>query len=130
MGVAYVRLVRGSTLLCLGVFIATLALSAMRTDPAWSQASAANVGEGEKLAFDRGKGNCLACHQISGGDLTGNVGPALDHMKARFPDRKQLYDLIWDESKRNPQTVMPPFGTNHILTPDEINKVIDFLYGL
>jgi sulfur-oxidizing protein SoxX len=114
----------------LGLAIATLVLAVMQADPAWSQTPAAAVAEGEALAFDRGKGNCLACHQISRGDLTGNVGPALDHMKARFPDRKELYDLISDESKRNPQTVMPPFGTNHILTPDEINKVIDFLYSL
>lgn len=128
MGVADVRL-RKSSLLCLGLSIATLSLAVMRTDPAWSQTPAA-VAEGEKLAFDRGKGNCLACHQISRGDLTGNVGPALDHMKARFPDRKELYDLIWDESNRNPHTVMPPFGTNHILTPEEINKVVDFLYSL
>jgi L-cysteine S-thiosulfotransferase len=51
-------------------------------------------------------------------------------MKHRFPDRKEIFELIWDESKRNPQTVMPAFGTNHILTEDEINKLIDFLYSL
>ena len=37
-------------------------------------------------------------------------------MKARFPDRKELAAIISDETKRNPQTVMPPFRRNLILT--------------
>ena len=71
---------------------------------------------GETLAFDRSKGNCLTCHVIKGGDAPGNVGPPLSDMKARFPDRKELAAIIFDETKRNPQTVMPPFGRNLILT--------------
>ena len=42
--------------------------------PACAQSAAA---EGQKLAFDRGKGNCLTCHQIKGGDLPGTIGPPL-----------------------------------------------------
>jgi len=91
-------------------------------------AQSPSAAAGEKLAFDRSKGNCLTCHVIAGGDAPGNVGPPLSGMKARFPDRKQLAAIIYDESKRNPQTVMPPFGRNLILTDQEINDVIDFLY--
>jgi sulfur-oxidizing protein SoxX len=87
-----------------------------------------SVADGEKLAFDRGKGNCLTCHVIKGGDAPGNLGPALADMKQRFPDRKELFAIIFDETKRNPQTVMPPFGRNLILTNEEINSIIDFLY--
>lgn len=83
---------------------------------------------GEELAFDRSKGNCLTCHVIKGGDAPGNVGPELSDMKSRFPDRKELHDIIFDETKRNPLTVMPPFGRNLILTDQEIESVIDFLY--
>ena len=83
---------------------------------------------GETLAFDRSKGNCLTCHVIKGGDAPGNVGPELSNMKERYPDRKELRAIITDETKRNPQTVMPPFGRNLILTGDEIEAVIDFLY--
>ena len=83
---------------------------------------------GQTLAFDRSKGNCLTCHDIKGGDAPGNVGPPLSNMKARFPDRKQLAAIIYDETKRNPQTVMPPFGRNRILTDQEMNDVVDFLY--
>jgi sulfur-oxidizing protein SoxX len=83
---------------------------------------------GEMFAFDRSKGNCLTCHDIAGGDSPGNVGPPLAGMKARFPDRAELEAIIFDETKRNPQTVMPPFGRNLILTQSEIEAVIDFLY--
>lgn len=93
-----------------------------------ASAQSPSVASGEKLAFDRSKGNCLTCHVISGGDAPGNVGPPLTGMKARFPDHKQLAAIIYDETKRNPQTVMPPFGRNLILSDQEINDVIDFLY--
>ncbi len=83
---------------------------------------------GQALIFDRSKGNCLTCHVIAGGDAPGNVGPDLSDMKKRYPDRKQLAAIIFDETKRNPLTVMPPFGRNLILTNAEIESVIDFLY--
>ena len=80
------------------------------------------------LAFDRSKGNCLTCHDIKGGDAPGNLGPPLADMKGRFPDRKELAAIVFDETKRNPQTVMPPFGRNLILTDGEIEAIVDFLY--
>jgi sulfur-oxidizing protein SoxX len=83
---------------------------------------------GQALAFDRSKGNCLTCHDIKGGDAPGNVGPQLADMKQRFPDRNALAAVIFDETKRNPQTVMPPFGRNLILSHDEIEAIVDFLY--
>jgi sulfur-oxidizing protein SoxX len=83
---------------------------------------------GQTLAFDRSKGNCLTCHVIAGGDAPGNVAPPLSDMKTRFPNRSELAAIIYDETKRNPLTVMPPFGRNLILTHDEIEAVIDFLY--
>ena len=83
---------------------------------------------GQSLAFDRGKGNCLTCHDIKGGDAPGNLGPPLADMKSRFPDRKELAAIVFDETKRNPQTVMPPFGRNLILTDGEIEAIVDFLY--
>jgi L-cysteine S-thiosulfotransferase len=83
---------------------------------------------GQVLAFDRSKGNCLTCHDIKGGDAPGNLGPPLADMKNRFPDRKELAAIVFDETKRNPQTVMPPFGRNLILTDGEIEAIVDFLY--
>ncbi len=90
--------------------------------------SASSVMPGETLAFDRSKGNCLTCHVIKGGDAPGNVGPELSDMKGRYPNRNELAAIIYDETKRNPLTVMPPFGRNLILSDQEIESVIDFLY--
>ena len=51
-------------------------------------------------------------------------------MKARYPDRAMLREQIWDPTKRNPLTNMPPFGRNKILTEAEIDAVVDYLYSL
>ena len=91
-------------------------------------ASAASIAEGQKLAFARSKGNCLTCHVIKGGPAPGNVGPALNNMKKRFPERTDLVAIVSDETKRNPQTVMPPFKRNLILNEKEIEAIVDFLY--
>jgi L-cysteine S-thiosulfotransferase len=113
---------RTAAILACGIVLGSMLLA---SGGASAQSSAA---AGEQLAFDRSKGNCLTCHDIKGGDAPGNVGPPLADMKARFPDRKELAAIIFDETKRNPLTVMPPFGRNLILTRQEIESVIDFLY--
>src|SRR4029077_19598636 len=97
------------------------------------------AADGQKLAFDRGKGNCLTCHAIKGGDLPGTIGPELKDIKSKFPDRNErvtiapelkhikgnlpiasdLVAILNNETKRNPQTVMPPFGRSRILTEQE-----------
>jgi sulfur-oxidizing protein SoxX len=88
------------------------------------------VQAGQALALDRGKGNCLACHTIKGGDVPSSVGRELVGMKRRFPNRADLVEILTDESMRNPIAPMPSFGRNHILTRPEIEKIIDFLYTL
>ena len=64
------------------------------------------IKKGKKLAFERKKGNCLACHLIEDGELAGNAGPPLLAMKARFPNKKDLFNKIWDATKSNPHTFM------------------------
>jgi len=97
------------------------------TGAAHAQSAAA---EGQKLAFDRGKGNCLTCHVIKGGNLPGTIGPELVDIKSKYPKREDLVAILNDETLRNPLTVMPPFGRNRILTEKEINAVVDFLQTL
>ena len=94
-----------------------------------SASAQSGPSDGQKLAFDRGKGNCLTCHVIKGGDLPGTIGPKLEDLKSRY-DRAELIAIVNDETKRNPQTVMPPFGRNRILTEQEINAIVDFLQTL
>ncbi len=88
------------------------------------------AAEGQKLAFDRSKGNCLTCHAIKGGTLPGSIGPELIDIKSKYPNREDLVAIISDETLRNPLTMMPPFGRNRILTPKEIDAVVDFLQTL
>lgn len=92
--------------------------------------AAESTANGKKIAFDRTKGNCLACHEIAGGASPGNIGPPLSNMKQRYPDRSLLRQRVWDETRFNPATVMPPFGKHQILTEKEINEVIEFIYTL
>ncbi len=95
-----------------------------------TNASKADLLQGKELAFNRKKGNCLACHQIAGGTLAGDIGPPLVAMKARFPDYAKLRAQIYDARVNNPNTIMPPFGPYGILTNSEVNKIADFIYSL
>ncbi len=88
------------------------------------------IDRGRDIAFDRGAGNCLSCHMIKGGELPGLIGPPLLQMKLRYPDRAVLRAQIYDAAERNPDTVMPPYGRNGILTEDEIDLVVDFIQSL
>ena len=109
------------------VSLLALALTiGVAASPLRAQAGAA---EGQKLAFDRGKGNCLTCHVIKGGDLAGTIGPPLEGIGTKY-NRSDLVAILTDESLRNPQTLMPPFGRNRILTEQEINAIVDFLQTL
>lgn len=112
----------------LPALVVSLMLAVTATScPARAQSAA---GEGQKLALDRSKGNCLTCHEIKGGNLAGNIGPALADIKKKYPNRADLVAIVTDETRRNPLTVMPPFGRNHILTDKEIDAVVDFLQTL
>lgn len=85
---------------------------------------------GKELAFARHKGNCLACHEIENGESAGNIGPKLINLSARFNNKQQLREQIWDATVFNPKTSMPPFGRNKILTATEIDQVVEYLWSL
>jgi L-cysteine S-thiosulfotransferase len=106
--------------------VLALLASLAGTAPVHAQSA---VADGQKLAFDRGKGNCLTCHVIKGGEYPGTLGPELSDIKSKYK-RDELIAIVFDETKRNPQTVMPPFGRNRILTEKEINAIVDFLQTL
>lgn len=105
--------------------IGALALSCLPL--ATLAATPAQIAAGRKIATSM-IGNCAACHAFSGADEAGTVGPALANLKTTMPDRKIFHAIIANEPARNPSTIMPPFGKNLILTPEQINDVIDFLY--
>ncbi|NOQ87611.1 MAG: sulfur oxidation c-type cytochrome SoxX [Gammaproteobacteria bacterium] len=95
-----------------------------------SAAEGADLAKGKELAFNRKKGNCLACHQIEGGTLAGNIGPPLIAMKARFPDYDKLRAQINDARTNNPNTIMIPFGPHAVMSGGEIDLVAKFIYTL
>ena len=88
------------------------------------------VEKGKKIAMNKKTGNCLACHQFKGAKLAGNIGPPLVAMKARFPDKKKLRNLIWDMTARNPNTSMPPFGKHKILKDSDIDAIAEYVHTL
>jgi sulfur-oxidizing protein SoxX len=88
---------------------------------------------GAQLAQDVAKGNCLACHTMprdASAVTSASIGPPLVAIGMRFPDREQLRRRIWDAGLTNPDTVMPPFGRHQILTLEEIELIVDYLYTL
>lgn len=119
-------LTTAGSVLALAGSLALLPTSSLAAD----EKAASAVEQGKTVAFDRKKGNCLACHQIEGGSLPGNIGPPLIAMKARFPDKAKLRAQIWDATKSNPNSIMPPFGRQQILSESEIDKIVEFVYTL
>jgi sulfur-oxidizing protein SoxX len=88
---------------------------------------------GKLLAFDKTKGNCLACHAmptVPDAEAAGTIGPPLIAMSARYPDKAKMRAQIWDATVANPSSSMIPFGKNMVLTEQELDKVVDYIYGL
>jgi len=97
-----------------------------------AEKGASTIEQGKKLAYSKSKGNCLACHMAGDGAMPGNVGPALIAMKLRYPDKQKLFDKLWGkpETRTVPNSMMPQFGQNGILSDDEISKIVDYIYTL
>jgi sulfur-oxidizing protein SoxX len=95
-----------------------------------ADAPAGDVEAGKAVAMDRGKGNCVACHMIPGAPSPGTIGPALVAMKARFPDVAKLHAQIYDSTVSNPESAMPPFGRNRLLTEKELKDVTAYIETL
>ena len=115
----------------MSVVVSTLTLFGVVSFATVNAGDMSVVEEGKKIALNKKKGNCLACHMIpGGGEQPGNIGPPLIVMKTRFPDRAVLKAQIADARTKNPNTIMPPFGTHGILTADELDKVTEYILSL
>ena len=100
-------------------------LSSMALVPNLAVADA--VEDGKKVAENRKKGNCFTCHDYKGAHLAGNIGPPFIAMKARFPDKAKLRAQIWDATKANPNSMMPPFGKYGVLSDKEIDAITEWV---
>ncbi|MCP4128366.1 MAG: sulfur oxidation c-type cytochrome SoxX [Gammaproteobacteria bacterium] len=92
--------------------------------------AATRLDAGREIAFTSSRGNCLACHVIRGGDSPGNIGPPLIAIKSRFSDKEMIRKIIWDPRTINPETPMPLFGKNLILSKSEIDQLVDYIWSL
>lgn len=83
-----------------------------------------------KIMTDPNIGNCTSCHAIPNKPeiVAGDIGPPFSDMKHRFPDFASLTAAINDQRAITPQTIMPPFGRNKVLTPEQINAVAQYIY--
>ncbi len=117
-----------STTSIIAVAITGLGLASTTVNAAGS--SKTDIEKGQEIAFSRKKGNCLACHNIKGGKLPGNIAPPLIAMQQRFPDKAKLRAQIFDSTVANPNSIMPPFGRHKILSDKEIDLVAEFIHQL
>lgn len=74
-------------------------------------------------------GNCYACHQLTKAEVSyGTIGPSLlGYGKARKfseADTKAAYEKIYNAQAAYPCSNMPRFGTNKVLTIDQIKDLV------
>lgn len=104
-------------------------------------AAAGDPQRGRRIVRDRETGNCLICHKVPEPDelFQGDLGPDLGGIGKRLTAGQIRLRLV-DESRLNPQTLMPPYyrvdGLNRVaaryrgkpvLTAQEIEDVVAYL---
>jgi len=77
-------------------------------------------------------GNCYACHQLTKQEISfGTIGPSLLEYgkirKFREADTKAAYEKIYNSHAAFPCSLMPRFGTNGVLTIDQIKDLTALL---
>ena len=77
-------------------------------------------------------GNCYACHQLTKQEVSyGTLGPSLlgygKIRKFSDADTKAAYEKIYDSHAAFPCSNMPRFGTNKILTIEQIKDLVVLL---
>lgn len=120
----------GAPLLGAAMILAgTMANVAVAQENGTAEKLGATEEKGKEIAFNRQKGNCLACHVMPGGELPGNLGPSLVGVADRL-SKERIRKQIWDPEQFNTVTSMPPFGKHKILTEEEVDKVVAYLMTL
>jgi sulfur-oxidizing protein SoxX len=83
-------------------------------------------------AGQRRGGNCYACHALATKEVAaGDLGPSLTHYGALHGHSpatvKFVYEKIYNATASLPCSLMPRFGHNGWLTPEEIADAVAFL---
>ncbi len=101
-----------------------------------SGAKIANNGRGGQFSDKPGTvagGNCFACHQLDPKEVSfGTLGPSLAaYGRERKYDAaaiKYAYTKIYNSQAVVPCSNMPRFGTNKVLTEQQIKDVLAYLF--
>lgn len=112
-----------------------------------------DVANGEAVMTNRGKGNCIACHQVTALEdypFHGEVGPSLDGAADRWSEA-DLRGMVVNAKMTFPDSIMPAFykesgyirpgdgytgkaapaeGLDPILTAQEVEDVVAYLMTL
>jgi len=85
--------------------------------------------KGRRLFLSRTLGPCTGCHLVRGDDVwpAGNVGPDLSSYGDRDLPDAYTFDLIYDPRHVFPNTLMPPWGTDGVLSPQDVVDLVAFL---
>ncbi|MDA8168895.1 MAG: sulfur oxidation c-type cytochrome SoxX [Nitrospiraceae bacterium] len=91
-----------------------------------------NAENGKKIVESRSLGNCAACHVVPGMEFPGDVGPDLAKSMEGYTerDRDTVRQWVWDARQFNPDTIMPPFGPNKLLTKEQVDDVVEYLFSI
>ncbi|MGF1619356.1 MAG: sulfur oxidation c-type cytochrome SoxX [Rhodomicrobiaceae bacterium] len=103
-----------------------------------------DAARGKAVVLDRRRGNCLICHvfPLEGQPFQGEIGPPMAGVASRLSEGQIRLRLI-DQSRINPDTIMPPYyrvgGLTNVapeyegrpaLDAQEIEDVVAYLSGL
>lgn len=84
---------------------------------------------GKQLATN--KGRCLSCHILeTDSEQPGDIGPGLSMYATYGRPREYTFQQIWDARAHNSKTLMPPLGTNGLLSPHEVMHIVAYLETL
>jgi L-cysteine S-thiosulfotransferase len=77
-------------------------------------------------------GNCYACHQLTRQEVSyGTIGPSLlgyGKLRGATPEGiKAVYEKIYNPHATFPCSLMPRFGTNKVLTIEQIKDLVALL---
>jgi sulfur-oxidizing protein SoxA len=94
-------------------------------------ATSGDPAVGKRLAQSDDKGRCLNCHVLDkDGVLAGDVGPNLSTYGTWGRSEAITFQRVWDARAHNPNTIMPPFGTNELLSEQEVTDIVAYLRTL
>jgi sulfur-oxidizing protein SoxA len=90
-----------------------------------------NPQKGKHIAYSSNLGRCITCHVLDAkGEQAGTLGPNLSNYGSLNRTDKYTFQQVWDARAHNPETLMPPLGTNSILNKHQVAHVVAYLKTL